>query len=359
MLFIFYVFFAFFYMVVLKVNMGSFNGGWNWQTIYLDYPLKALFTFPIWYLVFRLGRHWKFWFRIAVTVALLPLWTKGWQETYYFILDVVFLQFYPENTYIHLEGSGRIWDIYIPSLFYCIQFGTFFAYEYHHRVGKVEKEKAESDRLALASELSALKAQLNPHFLYNSFNAISASVPPGQEETRELVARLSDMFRYQLRATREDLLPLGEELEFIEDYLALEQARFGDRLEVTIDVPAAERRALVPPLILQPLVENAVVHGVSPKLEGGSVTIFARIQGERLLLRVEDDGQGLNPEKLAASKGFGLVNTRRRLDLLDNHELRIDIPPGGGTILNIEMPLYEPTENSHHRRRSPGTAITA
>lgn len=349
---LFYIAFGLFYMLVLNLSFPvDYRSGLSWRTVYLDYPLKALFTFPVWWLIFRKVKHWKLGVRIMLTLLLLPVWAKGWQQFYYWVTDTFF-------DGVHLAGAVEWWDIYIPSLFYCIQFGIFYAYEYHWNLRRSEQAAAESARLALISELSALKAQLNPHFLYNAFNAISASVPPGQEATRELIAQLSDMFRYQLRAAREDEVTLADELDFVNDYLTLEKARFDDRLQVTLNVPEQLKKALIPPLLIQPLVENAVRHGISPLLEGGNVTILATETDGKLRLEVWDTGVGLSAEKLEKSTGFGLSNTRRRLQLLFNQDLLIEAPTTGGTRIAIEIPLKYVTESSSDRRRSSRPQIT-
>lgn len=349
---LFYIAFGIFYMLVLNQSSPEMiRGDFNWSIVYLDYPMKALFTLPIWWLIFRKINHWRLITRIGITLLLLPIWAIGWQQLYYWIVD----SFFGGG---HLEGSTKLWDIYIPSLFYCIQFGIFYAYEYHLNLRRSERARAESARLALVSELSALKAQLNPHFLYNAFNAISASVPPGQEATRELIAQLSDMFRYQLRAARADEVPLDEELDFVDDYLTLEKARFDERLRATINVPEPLKKALIPPMLIQPLVENAVRHGISPLLEGGNVSILASEIDGKLRVEVTDSGVGLSSDKLAKSSGFGLSNTRRRLQLLFNQDLSIEVPAEGGTRIVIEIPLKYVAESSPDRRRSPRPQIT-
>lgn len=341
---LFYVVFALFYMLILHWSIPEdFRDGLNWRTVYLDYPLKALFILPIWYWVFRRMARQPLLWRILLIILLLPLWVKGWQQAYYFLVD----EYFGGG---HLQGSGQWWDIYIPSLFYCLQFGAFFAYEYHQRMWQSERARAESERLALASELATLKAQLNPHFLYNAFNTISASVPAGQETTRELIAELSNMFRYQLKASREDLVRLGEELDFIQDYLRLEKARFGQRLQVEITVAEALRSALIPPMILQPLVENAVKHGIAPLVDGGRVEIIARKEQEQLQLSVLDNGAGIQEAALLKSDGFGLTNTRRRLQLLYQAPLDIRQQPGGGTKIEFQIPLRYVTKSSTDRR---------
>lgn len=343
---VFYLGFAFFYMVCLYFSIpDQYEPQLSWDIIYLDYPLKALYTLPLWWLVFRfLRKQWSRIARMALLIGLMPVWIKVWQATYYGICDYI-----GEG---HLRGAGEWWDIYIPGLFYFIQFGIFFAWEYHFELRSSERRRAASQRYALQSELSALKAQLNPHFLYNAFNTISASVPAGQENTRELIAQLSDMFRFQLKASREQTLPLQEEIDFIEDYLNLEKARFGDRLQVEIRITEIVEKCALPPMLLQPLVENAVIHGISPKLEGGLVRISAEQRGEQLHMEVYDSGVGIDPAELANSNGFGLENTRRRLHLLFGKDLIVQQPQAGGTLVIIEIPIQYAAKSTTDRRRS-------
>ncbi len=373
---LFYLAFAVFYMVSLHLSMQSYQEvDYSWGIIYLDYPLKAIFTLPVWWLTFKRLRHLQLWYRILVTLLLMPFWIKGWQLTYYWITDTLsnlspliaqtlytdpravptdFLKLY------HLQQSGQWWDIYIPGLFYALQFGVFFAYDYYRDLLHTREARLQSEQAALQSELRALKAQLNPHFLYNCFNTISASVPAEQEYTRSLIAGLADLFRYQLRATRAEVVTLGEEVDFIRDYLELEHARFGPRLRVVVELASELRATLLPPMLLQPLVENAVRHGISPLIEGGEVRLLCSTDKDDLLIRIEDTGGGINPGRLAAATGFGLANTRRRLRLLYQRELLIESLAPTGTRLTIRIPLRydDPAHRSTDRRRSPRPLAT-
>ena len=346
-----YLSFGLFYMVVLRFSFplgyrapeGLF-AYFNFRILYLDYPLKALYTLPIWYLTFVTFRSWRLPYKLLLNLAFLPLWAKGWQLSYYWLVDYFFGGG-------HLQGPGEWWDIYIPALFYILQFGIFHAWHYYQDLRRTELARAESDRLALSSELSALKAQLNPHFLYNAFNTISASTGPGQERTRDMIAQLSDLFRYQLRAYRERVLPLADELDFVTDYLALERERFGKRLAYRIEIPPELLGAEIAPLLLQSLVENAVRHGLSPLLEGGAVTVSATAEAGLLTLTVADDGAGFDPAH--STPGYGLTNTRRRLALLYGTELTIASTPGHGTRCIFYIPLAYAPQSSRDRRRSP------
>ena len=186
---------------------------------------------------------------------------------------------------------------------------------------------------ALKSELAAIKAQLNPHFLYNVFNTINASVPSKQEKTRQLIATLADLFRYQLKASKKELVPLSDEIEFVNKYLELEKARFEERLEIAINVPEELNQEMVPPMLLQPLVENSVKHGISNSVEGGTISVTIFKDEDKLKFEIADTGKGVKDKKSLFGKGIGLSNTQLRLqkmyqsqlELLDNepHGLKI------------------------------------
>jgi signal transduction histidine kinase len=311
-----YLFFAVNYHLTLWLNVTDFRDESDlffsfrefMDNAGVQYLCMFAMAVPIWWLIFRKLRHWKLRYRLLLHILGLPLFVfvGGWKG-YHWACDLV--------GFNHLGGCGQVWDIYIPALFYFIQFGMLHAYEYYRSNERNLKLKAALSQAALKSELAALKAQLNPHFLYNTFNAISASVPPEQEQTREMIAQLSDLFRYQLKASKAELVPLREELEFMEKYLSLEKARFEERLQVVIDVPEELRERQVPPMILQPLVENSIKHGIADLIQGGQVSIKVRDIDGQLAFEVADTGKGIKDKKyLFHNGGVGLKNTRLRLE---------------------------------------------
>ena len=229
-----------------------------------------------------------------------------------------------------MEGNGQVWDIYIPALFYLIQFAIFHAYEHYVINQRRLQYEIELKNSALKSELSAIKAQLNPHFLYNVFNTINASVPKEMEETREMIAELSDLFRYQLKASREDFVTLAEELEFVNKYLKLEQKRFEDRLSITITVDDGLLSRKIPPMILQPLVENSVKHGISPLVKGGRIDISIQEKADKLLFEISDTGVGVDDKDAIFTLGVGLSNTQKRLQKMYQSTLYVsdNLPSG-------------------------------
>ncbi len=192
------------------------------------------------------------------------------------------------------------------------------------------------------ARLAALRTQLNPHFLFNTLHAVSALVERDPRGVRRMVARLSELLRTTLDEADEPEVPLSRELTFIERYLDVMQIRFQGRLQVQMKVDHDVRDALVPNLILQPLVENAVKHGVNKIDEVGRIEIIARRSGERLLLAVRDNGPAFNGDKPPSAEGVGLRNTRARLLQLYGSEQSLALRPahGGGLLAEVSVPYH-------------------
>jgi sensor histidine kinase YesM len=218
------------------------------------------------------------------------------------------------------------------------------------------RRKAEAAELAVTrAELRALRAQINPHFLFNALNTIRYFVRTDSEEARRLLLDLSEVFQRALRSG--EFVPLQDEMSYVQAYLSLEQARLGDRLQVewTWDGQPGEaeegtlREQPVPTLILQPIVENAVLHGIAKKPDGGTVRVSAGTRNGTLLLRVGDNGPGISPERLAEvlgpehqqTKSIGLRNVDGRLRALYGEEygLMVKSKPGQGTSVLIRIPM--------------------
>ena len=185
---------------------------------------------------------------------------------------------------------------------------------FHYLLAGLERE-LEVRMLARDAELKALKAQLDPHFLFNSLNSISSLCGSNPASARTLTTLLAEYLRKSLRLGSAEAISLSEELELVSSYLAIERVRFGDRLEVAQDIEEGVRGARVPPLLLQPLVENAVKHGVAHLLEGGVVHIEARREDERVRIEVANRCDPDRPAQRGES--IGLANTRRRLEMFD------------------------------------------
>ncbi|MCB1021105.1 MAG: histidine kinase [Bryobacterales bacterium] len=204
---------------------------------------------------------------------------------------------------------------------------------------RVERRgRDELQRLVVESELQALRAQINPHFLFNALNALYGVIPRSAAQARRTVMQLADVFRYALTG-KEQFVKLGEEIAVVEAYLDIERLRMGPRLEVQIEVSEEAKSALIPALTIQPLVENAVKHGANAKAEGGHVYVWATVDGGRLDVTVEDDGPGFAPHA-DEGDGHGLENVKRRLRLCygDAARLEVESSPAGARI-HVETPV--------------------
>lgn len=211
-------------------------------------------------------------------------------------------------------------------------------------IGRLVRTARERDRRQLRLEaqladarLQTLRTQLQPHFLFNALNTISVLMHEDANAADRILLQLSALLRRSLDSTEAHEVTLGEELRFLESYLEIEQARFGGRLGYYILVPDSVLQACVPNLLLHPLVENALRHGLATRAGPGRVEVTAERQGDSLLLRVVDDGRGLPP---AVAERVGLANTRARLRLLyaDRHRFDIRNASDGGVIAEIELP---------------------
>ena len=204
----------------------------------------------------------------------------------------------------------------------------------------------EQRRLLLQARMDALSRQINPHFLFNTLNSVSSLIRTNPQQARAVVYKLSNILRRLLRK-HENFSPLGEELDFINDYLSIEVIRFGDKLRFERDVEPETLDRLVPSMLLQPLIENSVKHGLSSKVDGGMVRFRSSLKEGRLRLLVEDDGVGIPEVKLATlrEQGIGVSNVNERLKVLfgSDYKMWIDSKPGQGTRIEIEIPELQST----------------
>lgn len=201
------------------------------------------------------------------------------------------------------------------------------------------------EELALSAQLAALRAQVNPHFLFNSLNSIAQLISSDPAKAEACVERLGEIFRYVLTRSHRELVPLSEELDVAEAYLEIERARFGEDLVVRQAVQTEARQVLLPGFILQPLVENAVKHGISRKIGGGEVSIEARLDNGDLHLAVRDTGIGVSDEASMFERGVGLRNVRDRLLHLYGAEYvpRVVSRSGEGTTVALRIPVASGT----------------
>jgi two-component system LytT family sensor kinase len=206
-----------------------------------------------------------------------------------------------------------------------------------------ERRRAATAELsAQAARLRALQSQLQPHFLFNTLNSVSSLILDNRPATAvSMIAKLGELLRLSLQTSDTPQIPLEEEIAFLNYYLEIEKMRFSDRLQYRFDIAPEARRALVPTLLLQPLVENAVRHGILPLAKGGTVAVIARVEERRLKLRIEDNGKGLGTASEKPPYGFGLANVAQRLQELFGNQavLVIGRSASGGIAIDIEVPL--------------------
>ena len=244
-----------------------------------------------------------------------------------------------------LESPGNVWlevGIYAASVVAIgIELKIFNSV-------RIQIKLEEQERLLLRARMEALQNQVNPHFLFNTLNSISSLVRFDPDMAREVIFKLATILRRLLNSS-EAFAPLRDEFEFIDNYLDIEVVRFGrDKLRVVKELDPASLDVVVPSMLLQPLVENSIKHGLSPKVEGGSIYLRSRVSGSRLVIEVEDDGVGMGAAQLEESSswsgmGIGMANISERLQVLygDTARMTIDSHEGKGTLIRIRLPLVE------------------
>jgi len=286
--------------------------------------------------LWRLFRHWRNHRRTAF--HLFFLLTILFAEFLRFSLATVF----GPQALFHLHPS---WDNPHPFSRVGVYLITLFSVTLPLKIWnntRTEQKLEAQKRLLTEARLAALTSQINPHFLFNTLNSVASLIRIDPEQARAVVLKLAKILRKLLRK-HDNFSPLREELAFIEDYLSIEMVRFGDSLRFVRDVDPATLDLLVPSMLLQPLVENSLKHGLSGKVNGGMIRIRSHLEGGRLHLVVEDDGVGIPESEMAKlfEQGIGISNVNERLKVIFGNDYRmwIDSKPGEGTRTGIEIPL--------------------
>jgi two-component system LytT family sensor kinase len=209
---------------------------------------------------------------------------------------------------------------------------------------RIELKLKEQERLLLEARLDALRRQINPHFLFNTLNSIASLVRNQPELAREMTVKLANILRALLK-DHDTFVPLRDELKFTDDYLDIEVVRFGaDKLQVQKEIDPATLQVLVPSILLQPLIENSIKHGLEPRLHGGTVTVRSRLNHDRVLIEIADDGVGMSGRPVSmlrrTGSGIGMRNVQERLEVLYGDKARFEVVsnPGRGTLVSIELP---------------------
>ncbi len=225
---------------------------------------------------------------------------------------------------------------------------------------RLDRKLEEQSRLLLEARLDALQRQINPHFLFNTLNSIASLIRSEPELAREMIVKLGRILRTLLQ-DRDAFVSLEDELAFTDDYLDIEVIRFGEKLRVVKEI-AEEALALeVPSMLLQPLIENSIKHGLEPRINGGTVTVRGRVASGKLMLEVEDDGVGMNPDRAPGvgdaigreGMGIGMRNVRERMQVLYEGEAEVEIVsrPGRGTRIRLTLPVLTRLDVQHWRSR--------
>lgn len=241
-----------------------------------------------------------------------------------------------------------------PSYFAWLKMSTFFALLFgalvtgyfllRHRLQENAAKLAEKElneqrlqQLKIKAELEALRAKVNPHFLFNTLNSIASLIPvdPGKAET--MVQKLAHLFRFTLEASHHEMMQLADELQVIREYLAIEKIRLGERLSYEITMDEALAKMMIPGLLLQPLVENSVRHGIAPTKSGGHISLACRANGKFCHIEINDTGKGFNG--VATAEHFGLGSVRERLKLSYGENFKFQIKTEQGVQILLQLPL--------------------
>jgi two-component system LytT family sensor kinase len=214
---------------------------------------------------------------------------------------------------------------------------------------RIERKLEVQERALLQARVEALQSQINPHFLFNTLNSVSSLVRVDPDTARELIVKLANILRRLLRTT-DAFVPLRDDVDFIDNYLDIEVVRFGqDKLKVVKELDPASLEVMVPSMLMQPLIENSIKHGLAPRIGGGSIFLRSHLEGGRLTIEVQDDGVGMGSGNLPElgegmeSTGIGLANVRERLKVLYGNSVHLNIKsrPGEGTLVRLTIPVLE------------------
>lgn len=275
-------------------------------------------------------------FHLVLSFTVMAVYFLGRMYSYYL--------FWPEERW-----TGGFWQAatrgfygrnIIDMAYYWAVLAFGYSLEIYQKYKNEELRSAQLEARLIETELKALREQLRPHFLFNTMNTIAVLVREQKNDAAvTLIARLSTLLRMSLDQNRAHEVTLREELAFLESYVEIQKVRFSDRLEVNVAVDPTALGARIPNLLLQPIVENAILHGIAPKTTPGRVDVLAHVTADRLHLEVRDDGMGLPPAR-AGQPGIGLANTRARLEKIYGAKQRLTLTsvPGRGVTVHIEIP---------------------
>lgn len=334
----------------LAIYFRSSGQPYRWSQILLWsvvdwYTMGALTPLVVW-----LARRYRFerarWIPAAVAVHVCGAWLYGFFTTVLHASTAHLLaRFITPPPFVLRRISQNIldqlldilaWDVMIYAAIVAIA----AAVDSSRRLRERDVRASQLETQLAHAQLQALKTQLQPHFLFNTLNSISALVQKDPRGADRMIARLADLLRHSLEMNGNQEVPLRQEIELLQKYLDIQKTRFRERLRVEVQIDASATDTLVPNLILQPLVENAILHGISARRDGGRVTIRASVAGTVLDLEVSDDGPGF-ADLPPTTRGLGLANTTARLQHLYGLPDAIELSnaPAGGAVARIRIPV--------------------
>ena len=300
-----------------------------------SYTWAALTPFVLWLGGRFAIRKKNWWYVIPLQIICAVGFSAVHVKIFISLLPIIGYRTSPQ-----MAASVFLANLHSDLLTYWALIGLRHAVDYYRKYQERELKATQLEARLAEAQLQALKMQLQPHFLFNTLHAISALVHKDVEAADRMITRLSEFLRITLDSVGIQEVPLKTELESLDKYLDIEQVRFGSRLTVVRSIAPETLDLLVPNLILQPLVENAVRHGIAPRAAGGRIEIHARRQDGRLLIDISDDGPG-SPEG-SPRDGVGLANTRTRLRQLYGSAQTLDLrsEPGAGFRVTLALPLH-------------------
>lgn len=329
---------------------------------FFEWKLRRPFTYVLWnglylwealciliVLIF-LYSHWLFRFRPIVQVighalGIVSFFLTMGTLSYYFtdyVDGLVYFENWKEFMVELLNWDAlRFYDQYI------ITVAVYYVISYFQGIQRKESEKTELILKNKEMEISLLKSQINPHFLFNTLNSISTLMHTSKDQARKVITQLSDIFRYALDSHTGRMVKLAQEVEFIDSYIRIQQVRFGDRLRFEKDIDPACLELSIPPMILQPLVENSVKYGIGPKEEGGIIRLIIRQGAGGVYFEVRDNGLGIHAKKVmdGSSSGVGMKNTNMRLKSYYGAGAALKVQTGvTGYSVSFVIPVLESIE---------------
>jgi two-component system LytT family sensor kinase len=335
---------------------------------FFEWKLKRPFTYVLWnglylwealcvlIILIFLWSHFLFRFRYVVQIVghamgIVSFFLVMGTLSYYFtdyVDGLVYFDNWKEYMIELLNWDAlRFYDQYI------ITVGVYYVIRYFQGLQKEEKEKSELALKNKEMQISLLKSQINPHFLFNTLNSISTLIHSSKDQARKVITQLSDIFRYALDSHSGKMVKLTSEIDFIDNYIRIQQVRFGDRLKFKKYIDESCLNLSIPPMILQPLVENAVKYGIAPKDDGGTIHLIVKHLTGAVYFEVSDDGMGIHAKKVmdGSSSGVGMTNTDLRLKSYYGTAASLVVRASeNGYSVSFSIPVLESTEKSGHVR---------